>query len=70
MIQNSINQVLRDISNFDHKIINANSNHSYKWINVIMNISQVEIRLINIDQAKEVLVRIPIARVKLSETYV
>ncbi len=35
-----------------------------------MNISQVEIRLINIDQAKEVLVRIPIARVKLSETYV
>jgi len=35
-----------------------------------MNGSQVEIRLINIDQAKEVLVRIPIARVKLSETYV
>ena len=32
-----------------------------------MYISQVEIRLINIDQAKEFLTRIPIARVKLSE---
>ena len=32
-----------------------------------MNISQVEIRLINIDQAKEFLTRIPIASVKLSE---
>ena len=49
--------------------INANSNHSYNWIHGIINISQVEIRLINIDQAKEVLARIPIARVKLSETY-
>ena len=46
--------------------MNANSNHSYKWIHGNIELSQVEIRLINIDQAKEVLVRIPIARVKLS----
>ena len=59
--------ILRNLLNYNHKIINANSNHSYKWINVIIIKSQVEIRLINIDQAKEFLTRIPIARVKLSE---
>ena len=48
-------------------MININSNHSYKSINGIMDLSQVEIRLINIDQAKEFLTRIPIARVKFSE---
>ena len=48
-------------------MININSNHSYKSINGIINVSQVEIRLINIDQAKEFLIRIPIARVKLPE---
>ena len=63
-------QILRDPLNFDCKIFNANSNHSYKWIYGIINLSQVEIRLSNIDQAKEFLIRIPIARVKLSETYV
>ena len=49
------------------KVINANSNHSYKSIYGIINLSQVEIRLTNIDQAKEFLIRIPIARVKLSK---
>ena len=47
-------------------MIKANSNHSYKWIHGNISLSQVEIRLINIDQAKEFLIRIPIARVKLS----
>ena len=47
-------------------MIKANSNHSYKWIHGILDLSQVEIRLTNIDQAKEFLIRIPIARVKLS----
>ena len=45
--------------------MNTDSNHSYKWIYGIMRLSQAEIRLINIDQANEFLVRIPIARVKL-----
>ena len=48
-------------------IIKLNSNHSYKWIHGIINISQVEIRLIHIDQAKEFLIRIPIARVKRAD---
>ena len=47
--------------------MNADSNHSYKWINGMINSSQVEIKLINIGQAKEFLIRISIARVKLSE---
>ena len=59
--------ILRNLLNFNHKIIISNSNHSYKWINGIIKVSQVEIRLINIDQAKEFLIRIPTARVKLSE---
>ena len=46
--------------------MNADSNHSYKWINGMIQASQVEIRLINIGQAKEFLLRIPIARVKFS----
>ena len=53
--------------NFCLRVINANSNHSYKVIHGIMKLSQVEIRLTNIDQAKEFLTRIPIAIVKLSE---
>ena len=59
-------QILWDLLNFDHKTIKVNSNHSYKLINGNINVSQVEIRLTNIDQAKEILIRIPIARVKLS----
>ena len=47
--------------------MNVDSNHNYKWINGIIERSQVEIRLINIGQAKEFLIRISIARVKLSE---
>ena len=47
--------------------MNADSNHSYKWINGMINSSQVEIKLINIGQAKEFLIRISIARVKLSQ---
>ena len=57
-------QILRDPLNFDCKIFNANSNHSYKLIYGMMKRSQVEIKLTNIDQAKEFLIRIPIARVK------
>ena len=60
---------LRDLLNFDHKINKDNSNHSYTRINGTIRASQVEIRLINIDQAKEFLIRIPIARVKLLSTY-
>ena len=49
--------------------MNADSNHSYKWINGMINKSQVEIRLTNIGQAKQFLIRISIARVKLPEIY-
>ncbi len=47
--------------------MNSDSNHSDKWINGIIKSSQEEIRLTNIGQAKEFLIRIPIARVKSSE---
>ncbi len=56
-----------DLLNSGHKVTNTNSNHSYKWINGNIKVSQVEIRLTNIDRAKEFLIRIPIAKVKLSE---
>ena len=42
----------------------ANLNHGYKWIHDIIKKSQVEISLINIDQAKEILERILLANVK------
>ncbi len=48
-------------------MFNSNSNHSYNWIYGIILLSQVEIGFINIDQAKEFLIRIPTARVKLTD---
>ena len=47
-----------------HYILRELLNHSYKKNYVMIQRSQVEMKLINIDRAKEFLQRIPFARVK------